>query len=341
MKHFDIAIGNPAFQDVSVGAQKQFAPPIYDKFLDAAYEVSDVVEMIHPARFLFNAGGTPKEWNQKMLEDPHFKVLYHEQDSAKIFPTTDIKGGIVISYRNAHDNYGAIGTYTPFPALNQILKKVTTNAPHRFNEVISNRGLYKFSKQMYEEHPTEMQLMSDARVGASSFERIPGVFTEDKPSDEQEYAQMLGLLKTKRVYRWFCVKYFNPVESFQKYKVMFPAANGAGEFGEVLTKPVIGGPGIGHTETFISIGNFDTRYEAESCYKYIFTKFCRAMLGTLKITQHCSPEKWANIPLQDFTAQSDIDWSKSISEIDQQLYAKYGLTDEEIEFIETHVKEMV
>jgi type II restriction enzyme len=49
---------------------------------------------------------------------------------------------------------------------------------------------------------------------------------------------------------------------------------------------------------------------------------------------------WAYVPIQNFTSSSDIDWSKSIAEIDQQLYRKYGLSDEEIEFIETHVKEM-
>lgn len=64
------------------------------------------------------------------------------------------------------------------------------------------------------------------------------------------------------------------------------------------------------------------------------------MLGTLKVTQHNPKNTWKNVPLQDFTNKSDIDWSKSISEIDQQLYKKYGLDKKEIDFIETHVKEM-
>ena len=64
------------------------------------------------------------------------------------------------------------------------------------------------------------------------------------------------------------------------------------------------------------------------------------MLGILKITQHNPAPKWKYVPMQDFTSMSDIDWSKSISDIDQQLYAKYGLDENEIEFIETHVKEM-
>ena len=64
------------------------------------------------------------------------------------------------------------------------------------------------------------------------------------------------------------------------------------------------------------------------------------MLGVLKITQTNSRDTWAYVPLQDFTSSSNIDWSKSVAEIDEQLYRKYGLSDEEIEFIETHVKEM-
>ena len=73
---------------------------------------------------------------------------------------------------------------------------------------------------------------------------------------------------------------------------------------------------------------------------YLKTKFVRTMLGTLKTTQHNHTDVWLNVPLQDFTPNSDIDWSKSIPEIDRQLYAKYGLSQEEIDFIESHVKEM-
>ncbi|MCD7845542.1 MAG: hypothetical protein LUG57_06780 [Oscillospiraceae bacterium] len=60
----------------------------------------------------------------------------------------------------------------------------------------------------------------------------------------------------------------------------------------------------------------------------------------MKITQHNPAPKWKYVPLQDFTPASDIDWSKSIPEIDRQLYAKYGLDEKEIAFIESHVKEM-
>lgn len=97
---------------------------------------------------------------------------------------------------------------------------------------------------------------------------------------------------------------------------------------------------IGYTYTFIGVGKFNNIEEAEACLKYVKTKFARAMLGILKITQDNTPEKWKYVPLQNFTENSDIDWSKSIPEIDQQLYKKYGLTEDEINFIETKVQAM-
>lgn len=135
--------------------------------------------------------------------------------------------------------------------------------------------------------------------------------------------------------------YVQENEITYKYKVMVPQANGSGALGEVISTPLIGEPLIGFTESFISIGKVETSNEAEAILKYIKSKFARAMLGILKVTQANTSDKWKYVPLQDFTSQSDIDWSQSIAEIDRQLYEKYGLADNEIEFIETHVKEMV
>ena len=98
--------------------------------------------------------------------------------------------------------------------------------------------------------------------------------------------------------------------------------------------------GNGFSDTFLAIGTFNTRIEAENALKYIKTKFARAMLGIKKATQHNPKSTWTYVPLQDFTSNSDIDWSKSVSEIDKQLYRKYGLSKDEIAFIESKVREM-
>ncbi|MBQ7212346.1 MAG: restriction endonuclease, partial [Muribaculaceae bacterium] len=99
-------------------------------------------------------------------------------------------------------------------------------------------------------------------------------------------------------------------------------------------------PVIGHTLTFLSIGNFDSEEKASAVLKYVKTKFARTLLGTLKVTQDNPKETWLNVPMQNFEQSSDIDWTKSVEEIDRQLYARYGLTDEEINFIETMIKPM-
>ena len=134
--------------------------------------------------------------------------------------------------------------------------------------------------------------------------------------------------------------YVDEHDNLLKYKVFVPKSNGSGAIGEVLSTPLIGEPLIGHTQTYISIGAFSTRYEAEAVLKYVKTKFARTMLGTLKVTQDNKKDTWSNVPMQDFTENSDIDWSKSVAEIDRQLYKKYNLSQEEINFIEEKVKPM-
>jgi type II restriction enzyme len=108
----------------------------------------------------------------------------------------------------------------------------------------------------------------------------------------------------------------------------------------MISTPLLGTPFVGTTQTFLTVGSFETEAEANAALKYVRSKFARALLGVLKVTQHNTSEKWRYVPLQDFTPASDIDWSQPISKIDRQLYKKYGFDETEIEFIESHVKEM-
>ena len=339
MKKFDFVIGNPPYQEDSKG-DNESDKSLYHYFYDSSFKIADRVELITPARFLFNAGYTPKKWNEKMLNDDSFKVLYYTPDSASIFHGKDIKGGIAITYRDSNKNYGAIKNYTPFEELNSIMKKVDRLKEESLSEVVSNRGIYKYSKKAYEEEPEELSKTADSRIAPSSFERMPELFKDEDPLNGHQYVQIYGLLNSKRVYKWFRRDYIKDVDNLHKYKVMIPKANGSGTFGEILSMPIIGSPLIGFTETFISIGEADSKGEAESTLKYIKTKFARTMLGVLKVTQNNAKPTWKYVPKQDFTNKSDIDWSKSIPEIDRQLYAKYNLSQEEIDFIEKNVKEM-
>ncbi|NQO46756.1 restriction endonuclease [Streptococcus suis] len=341
---FDVVIGNPPYQEEAQGTSTKDMP-IYHKFLEESYKIASKSLLITPARFLSNAGGTPKAWNIKMLNDPHVTVSFFEQKSGNVFPGTDIKGGVAITYRDDNKDFGPIEVFTPFLELQNILKKVTKYQISPLSDIISNRGSYRFSDLVYSEHPELMKRVSDRRISTNAFDNVPELFFDNEPNDGNEYAKIFGRSKNERIYKWFRKDYMNEPENFNKYKVIIPNANGSGAIGEVLStpligEPLIGEPLIGFTETFISIGMFETLTEVENCLKYIKSKFARALLGILKITQHNTAEKWAKVPLQDFTSSSDIDWSQSVAEIDAQLYKKYGLSQEEIDFIESNVREM-
>ena len=217
------------------------------------------------------------------------------------------------------------------------------NKYQRYSTIVITRTAYRLTDKMHEDYPDAIGQLSDGHaydMSTNIFERLPQVFYDEKPDDTFSYIQMLGREKGERVYKYIREDYVNKVCNLDKYKIFLPSANGKGELGEILTSPILGEPFVGSTETFISIGAFDGRKEGDAALKYIKTKFVRILLGILKVTQHITPEKWIYVPLQDFTESSDIDWTKSVREIDRQLYAKYGLDENEINFIESHVKEM-
>lgn len=345
-KLFDFVIGNPPFNEdfEKSGKNGNYAKPVYNYFMDAAYEVSDKVELIHPARFLFAAGSTSKEWNEKMLNDPHLKVMKYEEDATKVFPDTDIKGGIAITYHDKNIDFGTIGIFTQYKELNSILKKVIpTLTSGKLSDIGVSGYSYHFTEKMHQDYPEAIKVQSKGHeydLKSNIIEKLPLIFHDTKPDDDNKYAVIVGRANNERVSKYIRRDYINDVSNFDEYKLLIPKASGKGEFGETLGPSIVAGPNTGHTETFFSIGHFKTEKEAENLFSYLKGKFSRALLSVSKKTQNITPRNFAYIPIQDFTSKSDIDWSKSIHEIDLQLYRKYGLDEDEIYFIETHVKEM-
>jgi len=340
---FDAVVGNPPYQEETKNTSDA---AIYPFFYDLAEQIAPKYCLISPARFLFNAGKTPVSWNRKMLDNEHLKVLLYEQKSEKLFPNTDIMGGIAILYHDANTKFGKIGTFTAFEELNSITKKVEEH--DTFTSIVPIIHLQqKFNlEKLYEKHSSLRK-----KIGSGGRERrlTTSIFINDEIFTDNEEIEdsvrILGLIKNQRYFKYIKQTYLDKHINLNEYKVILPAANGSGAIGEVLStplvgEPLLGEPLVGHTQSFISFGAFEKKLEAQNCMKYIKSKFARAMLGVLKITQHNTPEKWQKVPLQDFTTNSDIDWSKPISEIDQQLYKKYKLTEEEIAFIEEKVQPM-
>lgn len=342
-KKFDVVIGNPPYQEEAQGEGTRDTP-VYHLFMNAAFEVSKKAVLITPARFLFNAGFTPKAWNEKMLADPHLAVAHYVSNSDELFPGTDIKGGIAITYWDEDRDGEPIGTFTQYPELNDILHKVSDTGAEPLDGVgITSSRTYRYAEKLYEDHPDARALRPDgnaALVNTNAFEQFSFLYHEDRPNDDHDYVQVLGLIQNRRFTRWIRSDYIEGPESFDAFKVVIPAANGSGRLGEVLSNPLVAGPKVAVTQTYITIGCFKTESEAEACLKYCKSKFARAMLGVLKSTQHNPAKVWKHVPLQDFTSNSDINWSKSVAEIDQQLYKKYDLDTDEIDFVESKVQPM-
>ena len=345
---FDVVVGNPPYQDESVGGSTS-NNPIYNHFYELAERISSQYCLISPARFLSRAGYTPQIWNNKMLNDEHLKVVFYEQKSGNVFPNTDITGGVVVLLRDKNKVFGKIGTFTNFEELNSMLVKVSSKTSQTIETLITGRGIYRLTDMAIAECPQIVDIQSKGHtkdVGTGAFKILDNIiYFESKPDDGKEYIQIIGLLGNRRVYRWIRKDYVNEPTGFDKWRVVLPNANGTGALGEVLStpligEPLIGEPLIGFTETFISIGAFDNEIEAQNCFKYVKSKFARTMLGILKVTQHNTSAKWKYVPLQDFTSNSDIDWAQSVKSIDQQLYKKYGLDQNEIDFIENKVQAM-
>lgn len=333
---FNAVVSNPPYQ---VGVNKE---PLYHHFISIGMEIGDLGTLIHPGRFLFNAGKTPKAWNQKMLNDEHFKVVKYWKKSDEVFDAVDIKGGVAVTMWDKQNVIGPIGTFVLHDELRTIQEKVESLGEESFSKLVYSRDLYQLTELFYKENPELEGRQSKGHrfdLGTTAFSLFPEVFSDEKPAGDG-YALVVGRENDKRIAKWIKKEYLKLPDNFESYKIAFPVANGSGKFGESLSDPFVCGPCCAQNTTFLSAGNFYTLFEAQSCLKYVKTKFARCMLGIFKVTQHTTREAWRAVPLQNFTQQSGINWDLSIPELDAALYQKYNLTQDEIDFIESNVSAM-
>jgi hypothetical protein len=357
---FDAVVGNPPYQINDEGEREEgggvnaSASPIYHYFVEEAKKISRYQSLIMPARWTTGAGKGLNQFSNNMLNDKSIKKFVLHKNSQRVFPSVDIKGGVCHFLRDekyngeasivieqddgsvSYDGYlnsADSGVFIPFSELVDILEKVRNGSVS-----LKASNLQKIVSVL-----KPYGLRTDFFRNQTKY-NLPKVNAEKKNEDDIE---IFGLMDAKRTSRFIPRSYPVPVgsDTIDGWKVFIPYAYGCGAIGEVVPSPILGSPILGSpiqicTETYLRIGNFKTRFEAEALLKYIKTKFLRVMVGILKTTQH-STTTYRFVPLQDFTENSDIDWLKSIQEIDQQLYKKYSLNQKEIDFIETRVKEMV
>lgn len=209
---FDAVVGNPPYQvTVSDSGTNQHDMPIYHYFYDAAAKVSRISCLISPARFLTNAGYTPKDWNEKMLNDPHNKIAYYNINSAEVFPGVDIKGGVVIILHDNSRNIGPIGLFTPDETLTEIAKNVAKYIerdgnimPLLFNQTKMNLpAIYAAYPAIKSVRPESH--IRDTALGTDGFAVFAPLFADSQDSEHD--VEILGLIKNKRVRKWIARKW--------------------------------------------------------------------------------------------------------------------------------------
>lgn len=324
-------VGNPPYQ-VMDGGTDRGAIPVYNLLTDVAKNIKpDYLSLIMPARWYAGGRGLDN-FRESMMSDTRLQYLYDYELSKDLFPTVDIAGGLCVFLWN--NNYHGPCTIVNNNALKDAVAKRYLNKFEVFvrsNAAVSILNKITVSSEKY---------LNSLVLSINPF----GFRTYFRGSDNGD----VRILTSKG---WAYVnnsEITKGQEYVGQYKIIvgrFVPSNGEmsvkpGDGYRVLTEPKILLPNEINTETYIDTAVFKTEEEAVNYKSYLFTKFARYLLRQGITSVNVTRECFTFVPIQDFTENSDIDWSKSVEEIDKQLYKKYKLSDTEIAFIESMIKPM-
>lgn len=340
---FNAIVGNPPYQEMDGGAQAS-AGPIYNHFVEIAKKINpNTISMIMPSRW-YSGGKGLDEFRNNMLNDKHIAVLHDFLNPEQIFPNTNIRGGICYFLWNKE--------YNNVTSLTKVVTHQINTQP-----ISVHRSLRTDNADTFIRHGEAISIVDkiNADKNFKSFTNyvsvlrpfgFRGYFINDerfRKSSKGLKAPVICYGKGKKIGYLERNEIVVKHEWIDKYKVFTPRANNIGtELNDDNLNTFIGEPKTICTESYIVLGvnlNLD-EISADNLSKYFTTKFVRLLHSLAKASQDATSKTYKFVPLQDFTNSSDIDWSKSIPEIDQQLYTKYGLNEEEIEFIERMIKPM-
>ena len=340
---FDVVVGNPPYQ-VSDGGALASAKPIYHYFVQLSERISSrFTSLIIPTRW-FAGGKGLDEFRSEMLNDTHIRELHDCLTPEDIFPNTNIRGGVCYFLRDGeYDNS------------NDFVKVVTYENDSIVYEV--DRPM-KISNHEVFIRDGRAKTIIDKILSVDNFESIAPFVSSRKPFGlDGNFGRSENFKKDKSGISSPVICYskgktvgyikkadvVNNLEWVDKWKVFIPRANNIGtELNDDNMNSFIGKPKTTCTESYLAAGaalDLDEN-SAKNLEKYFKTKFLRYLHSLFKSSQDATSKTFELIPLQDFTVKSDIDWSKSINDIDQQLYEKYNFSADEIEYINSKIKDM-
>lgn len=338
---FNAIVGNPPYSELisNDSGNSSLSKQLFPYFIEIGIKIKpNYLTLVTPSRW-FTGDAQDKSFlklRDFIKNNNNFSKIFNYSNSNDVFNGVVIKGGI--NYFLIENKYQDKVYFTNFD--NNIK---TTEKRNLFEDdldiIISNSKDYSLLQKINNENFISLTTITKGRnafgiIGKISFlnkiaknESFQNSFQLRCKANEIKYIEKLSVVKG--------------IDVFEKYKVFISKSAGdPNKDFKVIGESYIGKPFEACTDSLIPIGKFDTLEEATNLQKYLKTKFLRYLVSILKISQNVTQIVYKFVPLQDFTENSDIDWSKSIADIDQQLYAKYGLSEEEIAFIESMIKPM-
>ena len=329
---FDVIIGNPPYQLDDGGGMGSSAIPIYQKFVTQAQKLNPrYLTMIIPSRW-FTGGRGLDEFRDQMLNDKRISILHDYVNASECFPGVEIKGGVCY-FLWERDRSGMCKIYThsgdQITESNRYLLEKGSSIFIRNIEVINIIHKVQLLKEKSFSNIVSANdpFGYDIRV-ANSYKRIKPKY-ELKPSNDSVKFYYNGWRKDGIGYISASTVKKN-VDWISKSKLLIPKAWGNGDPSTDWLTPIIADKKSVCTETYLVVGPFKTDAEAANAVTYIQTKFFHLLVSAVKITQNTMQKAYSFVPLQDFSHP----WT------DEMLYKKYGLTDEEIAFIESMIRPM-
>lgn len=321
-------VGNPPYQIMDGGAGVS-AKPVYNLFVEIAKQIApNYISMIMPSRW-FAGGKGLDSFRESMLSDKRISHIFDYVNAKDCFPTASIGGGV--NYILWDVNYKGNCSITTIQGTQRDMEQRPLN---QFSVFI------RYNSAIYIVHKCQ----SDNSFASIVNSRNPFGLSSNIRGEKTGEIRLITSAGTS----WLSKSVIAPTNQLlSKYKILMSkvTAEHAGEPDKkgqfkIISRTEIIGPNDVCTDSYLIVGASESKLVVENEYKYIQTRFFRFLLMLSVSSINLSSEKFQFIPLQDFTSNSDINWSRSISEIDTQLYAKYGLSEDEISFIESMIKPM-
>lgn len=335
---FDAIIGNPPYNQIDGGGGSS-STPIYKYFVETSKKLKpEYISMIIPSRWMTGGKGLD-DFRRSMMNDLSIRVLHDYIDARECFNNVNIEGGVcyfVWDKNNQgpcemynHNGNGEVTCQERILAENsdidvvirdersiKILEKVQKLHENSFSSIVFPRNAFKVGAD-YESYICEEE--TDTKMLC----RINNVRNKVYVNDRNFYSDKNNLKP--------------------KYKLFVSKADGAaGQLGNPIPAKIIGNAEFGYpgdicTETFLTAGPFENKECMENASKYLKTKFARFMIGIRK-NKNMTADTYKFLPMQDFHNNQSIDWSKKVNQIDRELYLKYNLDNNEIDYIESMIK---